>query len=268
MKPVLLKPLFFLVAFLLLTGLACSAVSGSATQPPAQTHAPTKEVLPTATEKPVQLPTKEPTATNVPPTDVPTTEAAPAAQDFFTDEFDGSNDINNWTYWINYGDANGVSLNVDNGQLIVRHESLDTSVYVFYTPYTYSDVILELESENRGKNNNNISLVCRYNDQDQSWYEFSIANNGLYWIYAVTDGKYNELFSGGSNLINQGKELNVYTVGCVGDVLTLFINGKEARTLQDKKYKLQEGLVGLNVTSFNVTPIEVAFEYFTIAPPK
>jgi hypothetical protein len=149
----------------------------------------------------------------------------------------------------------------------VRHEALNTSVYLFYDPYVYTDVILETSAENFGRNNNNVSLVCRYDDKAQTWYEFSIANNGLYWIYAHDETGYNELFSGGSTLINQGKDVNLYTIGCVGNVLSLFINGKEARTIEDKSYRFQEGQVGLNVTSFNVTPIDVEFEYFTIAQP-
>jgi len=138
-------------------------------------------------------------------------------------------------------------------------------MYVFYTPYIYTDVVLEAKADNAGKNNNNVSLVCRYNEADVTWYEFNIANNGLYWILAFVDNDYKEIYSGGSNLIKQGRDTNVYKAGCVGNELSLFINGQEVRTLQEKTYGLKEGQVGLSVTSFDVLPIEIDFEYFTIA---
>jgi hypothetical protein len=186
------------------------------------------------------------------------------AQAFFTEEFDG--DLGNWTYWVSSGSESGVGLSAENASLNVLLSTENTSVYVFYDPYIYEDVILEAQADNRGKNNNNVSLVCRYNATDSTWYEFSVANNGLYWIYAY-DGGYNQIANGGSNLIKTGKDTNVYTVGCVGDTLSLYINGQEVRTFQDKTYRLKEGQVGLNVTSFDVLPIEVDFEYFTIAEP-
>ncbi len=186
------------------------------------------------------------------------------AEAFFTEYFDG--DLGNWSYLVNYGDENGVGLSATSGGLNVLLTSTDTSVYVFYDPYVYTDVILEIQAENLGRNNNNISLVCRYDENRETWYEFSIANSGLYDIYAY-DGGYNTIFSGGSNLIKQGRETNVYTIGCIGDTLSLFINGQEVRTVRDTTYRFKEGQVGLNLTSFNVTPIEVDFNYFTIAQP-
>jgi len=193
--------------------------------------------------------------------DTGTTTEAPA---FYTEEFDG--DLSNWTYWVIYGDENGVGLNADNSKLNVLLSAKDTSVYVFYDPYIYEDVILEVQADNAGKNNNNVSLVCRYDETAETWYEFSIANNGLYWIYAY-DGGYNEVYSGGSNLIKTGKNSNIYTVGCIGNVLSLFINGQEVHTFQETTYGLKEGQVGVNVTSFDILPIEIDFEYLTISEP-
>ncbi len=186
------------------------------------------------------------------------------AQAFFTEYFDG--DLSNWTYYVNYGNENAVNLSASNRGLNVLINATDTSVYVYYQPYIYTDVILEIQAENLGRNNNNVSLICRYDDARQTWYEFSIANNGLYWIYAY-DGNYNVIANGGSNNIRQGKDKNVYTVGCIGDTLSLFINGKEVKTVRDTKYRLKEGQVALNLTSFNVTPIEVDFNYFSIIQP-
>src|SRR5215211_7404283 len=100
-------------------------------------------------------------------------------------------------------------------------------IIIFSTMRSYEDVQVEARADNRGKNNNNISLICRY-DEEVGWYEFNIANNGLYDIlYAevLDSGKirWNRIANGGSNAINQGKEVNEYSITCQGDELTLNI---------------------------------------------
>jgi hypothetical protein len=251
------KPLFFLASFVLIIGLACGALSGGGDTPTQPPQPPTNPPPAQPTQTPPQPePTKESS-----PTETPASEAAA----FFTEEFDG--DLSNWTYWVNYGDENGLTLNADRGTLNVLLEKENTSVYIFYDPYTYSDVVVEMEAKNSGKNNNNVSLVCRYDENRGSWYEFSIANNGLYWIYAVENETYNEIFSGGSTAIKQGRDTNVYRAECVGNELALFINGEEVRSLEEKTYRFEEGQVAFNVTSFNVLPIDIDVEYFKISEP-
>ena len=95
-----------------------------------------------------------------------------------------------------------------------------------YDEYTYDSVQLDLYAENRGKNTNNISLVCNYSDRD-GWYEFNISNGGLYdiLVYSEIDGDYFRLQSGGSTNINMGRATNLYTAVCDGNYLALYING-------------------------------------------
>jgi hypothetical protein len=254
-----LRPLFLLANVLLIVGLACSF--GANNNPPVQPEQPTQPPQPTAVPPTEPEPTAAPT--DVPPTEIPPTPKPTELPAFFTEEFEG--DLGNWTYFVNYGDESGVELGAENAKLTMKINSKQTSVYFYYTPYLYTDVVLETQAANSGKNNNNVSIVCRYNEADRTWYEFNIANNGLYWILAFVDGDYKEIYSGGSNLIKQGNDTNVYKASCIGNGLSLFINGEEVRTLQDTTYSLREGQVGLSVTSFDVLPIEIDFEYFTIA---
>jgi hypothetical protein len=257
-----LQPLFFLAGLLLIVGLACGALGGDSS-PPQPTQPVQQE--PTSATEPVSVPT-DPPPTEIPPTEIPPTKAPPTPTElpaFFTEEFDG--DLSNWTYFVNYGQESGVALTAENARLNISITDKQTSVYMFYTPYLYTDVIIEAEAHNIGKNNNNVSLVCRYDESDLTWYEFNIANNGLYWILAFVDNVYKEIYSGGSNLIKQGADTNIYKASCIGSRLTLSINGEEVRAVDDSTYGLREGQVGLSVTSFDVLPIEIDFEYFTIA---
>ena len=114
-------------------------------------------------------------------------------------------------------------------------------------------------------------MICRY-DPDVGWYEFNIANSGVYDIlYAeVTDSgeiSYNTIANGGSLAIKQGKEVNEYSITCKGDDLTLHINGDEVKSLTEKKYGLRSGQVGMSVSSFNVLPILIEMDWVNISEP-
>jgi S1-C subfamily serine protease len=186
----------------------------------------------------------------------------PAA--YFTEEFSDGVDLSNYSYFEFYGQDSGFETYVEDDAFVFDITATDRYVYITYDAYTYQDVIMEVQATNRGKNNNNVSLICRYNADDNTWYEFNIANNGLYNIYAFDGAEYKAIASGGSTAINIGKGTNIYTAGCLGDVLSLFINGVEAKTIQDTKHKFDEGQVGFSVSSFNVTPILVNIDYFSV----
>jgi hypothetical protein len=247
---------------LLMVGLACSFGGGN--NPPVQ---PTQPVQ--------QPPTEVPPPTEVAPTEPPATEPpAPQAQQFFTEEFDNplSND---WSILTVTGsdkaDADKVTVEAKDGKLVWNFDSEYVYYYLFYNAFQYEDVKVDVHADNRGRNNNNISLICRY-DPDVGWYEFNIANNGLYDIYygEVTskgDIAYNRITNGGSNAIKQGKETNEYSISCKGDELSLMINGDEVTTVTEKKYGLRNGQIGVSVSSFNVLPILIEMDWIKINEP-
>lgn len=263
MKP--LRPLFFFFSVLAIVSLACGVGGGNNT-PPTQA---------------VVQPTQPPPPTEVPPTEVVATEPptateppAPEAQQFFTEEFDNplSND---WSILTVTGsddaDPDKVTVEPENGQLIWNFDSEWVYYYLFYEAFTYEDVQVEVRADNRGRNNNNVSLICRY-DPDVGWYEFNIANNGLYDIfYAEIDNDgdiiYNRITNGGSNAINQGKDVNEYLISCKGEELSLTINGDEVNTISERNYGLREGGVGVSVSSFNVLPILIEMDWIRISEP-
>lgn len=174
--------------------------------------------------------------------------------------------LSDWVYFLMSGTEDGFTATIDKSKLNIQIPEQDTWVYFYLDALDVADVRLDTKVENLGKNTNNVSLFCRYSD-DRGWYEFNVANNGEYNIYyydAVTN-QYNVLFSGGSREINMGKGTNEYTVICDGDSLTLGINGTEVRTVKDTR--LAEGKVGLSVSSFNITPIVVEYDYFVASVP-
>ena len=120
---------------------------------------------------------------------------------------------------------------------------------------------------NRGTNNNNINLVCRYSDE--GWYEIAIANNGLFWLYAydAAKGNYVKLADGGSNKIKAGKEVNEYTFICNDRNLKLSINGFETTTYTDNQFVFRDGQIGVGLSSFNDVPVKVEFDWIKISQP-
>jgi len=243
------RPFFFLFVILAMVSLACGIDLGTDT--------------PAAPVEPVEQPS-EPEPTEEP------TEAAtvPAAADYFTDEFDG--DPTNWSYFVTKNKSNADDSNVapfTDGGFFIFDIGKNLNVYATYDPYLYTDVQIDVSVENRGNNNNNINLICRYSEA--GWYEIAIANNGLYWFWAFDTNisNYTQLANGGSNKIKQGKDTNLYTMICNDNNISLLINGFETKVFTDTKLGFGEGQVGVGLSSFDPTPVEVGFDWITISEP-
>ena len=259
-----MKPQFrMLFAFIVLL-VAISCICTGTGTPSTPTPVPTNPPAPTDAPAPT---------VNVPEVPADNTPAVVTEnQKFFTEEFDTPLS-NAWSILTVTGsdkaDPEKVTVEPQNGKLVWDFQSEYVYYYMFYEG-SYTDVTVELQADNRGKNNNSISLICRY-DPAVGWYEFNIANNGLYEIlYADSSGDsigYSRITNGGSNEIKQGKDSNEYSISCVGDKLTLNINGEEVNSITEKNYGLREGGVGMSVSAFNVLPILVEMDWFKVSEP-
>jgi hypothetical protein len=248
MKVRILFPFLALGALVLIIGLACGTTTTPTSAPPIQPQ-----------------PTNPPQPTSPP---LPTaTESIPA---FFTEEFDTAS-LPNWSYFLTNGSESKMSITTGNGRLKFNLEDSNIWTYLLYDPYTYTDVRIDARATNLGFNNNNVSFICRYTGDD--WYEVNIYNSGLYdilygkWDNGRKTASYDGIADGGSTAIRMGKDTNDYTVLCVGNTIALYINGTEVNTVTAKNHPLSEGQVGIGVSSFNVYPITVEFDYITISEP-
>lgn len=265
-----LRPLLFFVSLLAVVGLACSAVGGAAE--PTQAPPPTQPVQVLPTQPP-------PEPTEVPPTEAPLpTEEPPApepqAQQFFTEEFDNPLTAD-WDILTVTGSADAdpdkVTVEANDGKLVWDFDSEYLYYYIFYNAFDYENVRLDVRADNRGRNNNSISLICRYNPE-VGWYEFNIANSGVYDILygevkSNGDIAYNTIANGGSLAIKQGMEVNEYGIACDDNELSLYINGDEVTSIKENRYGLRSGQVGVSVSSFNVLPILIEMDWIQISEP-
>jgi hypothetical protein len=255
MKRNVLSPFLFVTLLVLAVGLACGIDFGTKTPEPGP-----QPIIP-STSVPLQQ------STEVQPT------VAPPSSPFFKEEFN-TDVLSSWSPFIITGndkaDKSKGSLSIKNGKLVFNLAGEQLYSYLIYDTQTYKDVRVEVSANNRGANTNNISLVCRYSDE--GWYEFSVTSGGMFTIWAVDSTGavhkgYNSVNSGGSTAIKTGRETNVYVASCVGDKLTLTINGQGAASFTERKYKFTDGKVGINVSSLDFFPVVVEIDYFDIQKP-
>lgn len=204
--------------------------------------------------------------------DVPGTylniNASEPGEYIYTDEFDA---LDNWVYWVQRGDESGFTQEARNGKFRTHITDTETYVYYRYEGLIFTDVRIDTRVENLGANTNFTGLYCRYTDD--GWYEVDILSTGefaFYYYDALTGSGYNLLYSGASNLIKMGKDINDYSLVCKGQDLILGINGVEVKRISMKTGDfpvLREGQTGLFVSSEDILPVIVEFDYFYASVP-
>jgi hypothetical protein len=260
MKKSLWLPFLALLLFILIVSAACSFSPGNNNDP---TEKP-QVIVVTATPERQSATDAQVVATEV-VTEAPATSSEPQA--FFVDEFDDNMDNYSWFDMGSGDEDEKMNLIYEEGQLKFELNDYNLWPYVIYDPFTYTDVRIDVEAENWGRNQNSVTIICRY-DENLGWYEFNIANDGTWYIAyydAMVAKGYITLYNGGSTAIKMGRDTNVYTGVCQGQNLTLYINGVETRTVQHKD--LKEGFVGVGVSSYNNYPINVYFNWLEISQP-
>ncbi len=254
-------PFLALAGMILLVGLACVTSAGV----PPTSAPPTGVPVEPATQAPIDIaPTQAPTE--------PPAEPTSGASQYFTEEF--LQDLgSNWTQLLKGGGAlkaDQVTTSFNDGKMHMEINTNDMYVYYFYTPYTYTDVRLDLRVDNIGVNSQNIRLVCR--SSGDQWYEFSVGSDGMWYLYAYKKSNarsYNVLASAGAATLKQGHATNEYGMSCVGDKIHLFVNGMELPYSPVKmlSYFFLDGQVGFNVSSITSTPVIVDLDWFKISQP-
>lgn len=238
-------------------------------------------VPPEQVEQPTETPTPKQTAAQpthtLAPTLVPDTPT-PEVQQYYTEDFSG-----NLQYWSTYivdrqqdsvitdELSSDVNSNAGDGWYLFDIQQRQTGAYALYDPFEYENVRVDVRTENQGVNDISVSLICHYSNEN-GWYEFTIANNGLYDIsYAKPNSNgliaYRKIADGGSNKIKTGNAINEYSITCQGNALSLYINGDLAKETSDHLSTLRAGKVGVSVSSFNVLPVSVRLDWIKISKP-
>jgi hypothetical protein len=185
-------------------------------------------------------------------------------QDDFSNSFSG---------WDTTTDDNGVT-DYKNGAYQIKVDTIGTSgngMDMWANPgLDFKDTRIEVDvTQNGGPDNNDMGVICRYSGKDSSYnfYFFLISSDGYVGISKM-EGNESHLISGDqmeqSDTIKAG-ETNHLRADCIGNKLTLYVNGKQAATATDSTYT--SGDVGLIAGTFDTPGTDVLFDNFVVTKP-
>ena len=133
---------------------------------------------------------------------------------------------------------------------------------------SYKDVIILVVGQKElGPDDNQYGILCRYQD-DSHFYAFTIGSDGYGGIWKKTQNGVEVV--GGEVLefipeAQQGDLPNTIRVDCVGDQLSLWVNGKLIRQVTDDTYI--SGDVGLLAGTFADGDVKILFDHFIVIQP-
>lgn len=132
----------------------------------------------------------------------------------------------------------------------------------------FTDTQIEVDAlKVSGPDDNDFGILCRYRNAD-NFYGFFYTSDGYYGIVRIEDGKYQVISSDQmqySEEIARGNAANHLRGDCVGNVLTLYVNGKRLAEARDDHFK--SGEVGLLAGSYDKPDVHIQFDNFTVLKP-
>jgi hypothetical protein len=192
----------------------------------------------------------------------PTSIPSPTSSLLFYDDF--SNPDSGWpsfneTDYVDdyYNDAYRMIENVEN-----------TTSWVYPSDYSFADVSIEVDAtKNGGSDENDMGVICRYQDDDHFYFGL-IASDGYYGVIKMADGEFSVIggeYLESSDSINQGSATNHIRMDCVGDVLTLYVNGQQLMQQTDADFS--QGNVGLLIGAYETPGTDILYDNFIVQQP-
>lgn len=183
----------------------------------------------------------------------------------FQDDFSGQRDCG----WALYSRGGAVAT-IEGGSL--RLSTSQTGKIWWTNPgRNFDNVVITVQAQQMsGPDNNAYGVICRYQNE-QNFYLFLISGDGYYNIgkyqsgsdqivYLTENGRYQP-----SEFINQGAATNQIRASCVGNQLSLAVNGVPLFSVTDPTFVT--GDVGVAVGTFEVGTAVVQFDNFSVFAP-
>lgn len=118
-----------------------------------------------------------------------------------------------------------------------------------------------------GSDNNLYGVICRHED-DSNFYFFAISADGYYAIGKLKEGEIVLLGTAvfeKSDVIKLGQEKNHIRALCIGQTLTLVVNGSQLMEASDADFA--EGKVGLIAGTFDDPETDIRFDDLLVTKP-
>jgi len=134
------------------------------------------------------------------------------------------------------------------------------------------DLIVEVDATKiGGPDDNDFGVLCRYNktNDEASFYEFLATSDGYVGIVLI-QGNGDTVISAEklqpSDLVKQGAATNHIRATCIGNSLTLYVNGSKAASATDSTLT-SAGDVGVVAGTYSTSGTDVMFDNFLVSKP-
>ncbi|MCX6026095.1 MAG: hypothetical protein NTY23_07555 [Chloroflexi bacterium] len=133
---------------------------------------------------------------------------------------------------------------------------------------SFTDVRIEVEATKvGGPDNNDLGVICRYQDTDNFYFAL-VSSDGFAGIGKTKSGEQSLLT--GDNLaptdaIHQGNSKNAIRLDCLGNSLSLLVNGTQVATITDSDFA--KGDVGLMAGTYDAPGTDIQFDNFVVRAP-
>lgn len=171
--------------------------------------------------------------------------------------------------WAEYNQS-GTVVAIEEG---VMQMSTSTPGQIFWSNpgRNFEDVIITVQArQTNGPNDNAYGVICRYQDES-NFYLFLISGDGYYMIGKYETGQATIQYLTNSNefifsdTINQGIATNQVRASCIGDELSLSVNGIPLLTVTDSTFAA--GDIGMGVSTFEPGTAVVQFDDLRVLAP-
>jgi hypothetical protein len=183
-----------------------------------------------------------------------------AANILFEDDFSKTN-----TGWDQETYADGLTDYADGAYKIGIYAE---SKFFWANPYkNYEDVIVEVEAQKvRGGDDMQYGVICRHQDVE-NWYTLAVTADGFAVIRKRFNGGDLDFITDWAEApsILTGNNTNLLRAECVGDRLSLYVNGELVIETLDSD--IAKGDVGLMAGTFEQPDAEILFDNFIVRKP-
>ncbi len=184
----------------------------------------------------------------------------------FEDSFDGDPDCG----WVLYNDS-GLVAEISDGALRLSTSQAGKITWT-NANRNFDDLVISVRARQvSGPNDNAYGIICRYVNAE-NFYVFLISGDGYYAIgkyetgrpqvqYLTGDGQYAY-----SDLINQGVATNDIQASCIGDQLSLSVNGLPLASVADASFSA--GDIGFGASTLQPGTSVIEFDDARVVGPR
>jgi hypothetical protein len=180
----------------------------------------------------------------------------------FSDDFSNPN-----SGWDRVDQTDFYSDYFENAYRITVHSKMSDS-WANPDDNVFGGVSIEVDAtKNAGPDDNDFGVICRYQSTDQFYYAV-ISSDGYYGITKVTSASSTLIGRDSlefSDAIHQGSATNHIRFDCLGNVLTLYVNGHQIDQQNDSDYTT--GNVGLIAGTYDTPGTDILFDNFFVYQP-